>query len=210
MGGNRLRAWLRGRRAFGFGVLVGLLLTAAAVEAPYINWRSVAPPIDADSLLVRQDAKGDGRFGAPRSGRRRHRGVDLLAPLNSPVRAIRSGTVIEVGSHRGLGRFVEVAHGRGLTTLYAHLATAAVERGDRVAQGQVIGAVGKTGNARHPWISSHLHLEVARQGEVIDPSMLGLPVLASASNPEETDGRAFDFAQHGHPERSRTDGRGGE
>ncbi|MBI4341817.1 MAG: M23 family metallopeptidase [Candidatus Omnitrophica bacterium] len=189
MGGNRLR----GRRAFGFGVLVGLLLTAAAVEAPYVNWRSVAPPIDADQLLVRQDAKGDGRFGAPRSGRRSHRGIDLVAPLDSPVRAIRSGTVTRVGTHRGLGRFVELSHRRDLTSLYAHLATTTVTQGQRVTQGQAIGTVGKTGNARHPWISAHLHLEVTRRGEVIDPATVGLRVLAStAATEQEAHGRGGD------------------
>lgn len=181
------------RRPFWLGLAAGLALTVLALEAPYINWRTSVAPIDTDALHVRQDAKGDGRFGAPRSGRRRHRGVDLLAPLNSPVRAIRSGTVVEVGAHRGLGRFVKVSHGRGLTSLYAHLASTAVEQGDRVTQGQVIGAVGKTGNARHPWISSHLHLEIAREGEVIDPVVMGLEVLASASDTAQaTHGRGGD------------------
>jgi len=170
---------------FWLGLALGLILTVVAVQVPYINWRPVVYPIDADVLQVRQDAKGDGRFGASRSGRRSHRGVDLLAPLDSPVRAIRSGTVIEIGTHRGLGRFVEVSHGRGLTSLYAHLASTAVEQGDRVTQGQLLGTVGKTGNARHLWISSHLHLEVARRGEVVDPSTLGLRVLASTSDTEQ-------------------------
>lgn len=173
------------RRGFWVGLLVGLALTAAARETPYINWRAVASPIDGPQLLVRQDAKGDGRFGAPRSGRRSHRGVDLLAPLNSPVRAIRSGTVIRVGTHRGLGRFAELAHRGDLTSLYAHLATTTVTQGKRVTQGQVIGTVGKTGNARHPWIKSHLHLEVARHGDAIDPAMVGLRVLASTSTTEQ-------------------------
>jgi murein DD-endopeptidase MepM/ murein hydrolase activator NlpD len=169
------------RRVFGFGVLVGVAVLWVVLEWPYINWRYLAPPIDIDPLVVRQDAKGDGRFGAPRSGRQSHRGVDLLAPLGSPVRAIRSGTVIRVGTHRGLGRFVELAHRRDLTSLYAHLATTEVEPGDRVAQGQVLGTVGKTGNARHPWISPHVHLEVVSRGEAIDPATLGLQVLASTS-----------------------------
>lgn len=180
------------RRSFWAGLGLGLLLLFLVVEGRYINWRSVVPPIEADTLLVRQDAKGDGRFGASRSGRRHHRGVDLLAPMNSPVRAIRSGTVVGVGTHRGLGRFVEIAHGRSLTSLYAHLATTKVEKGDRVTQGQVIGAVGKTGNARHRWINPHLHLEVARGGEVIDPAVLGLRVLASSNTERINGGRGGD------------------
>jgi len=174
------------RRSFWAGLGLGLLLPLLAGEARYINWRSVVPPVEVDTLRVRQDAKGDGRFGAPRSGHRQHRGIDLLAPLNTPVRAIRSGTVVQVDTHRGgLGRYVEIAHGDGLTSLYAHLATATVEKGDRVVQGQRIGTVGKTGNARHRWIEPHLHLEVARWGEVFDPAALGLRVLASAPESEQ-------------------------
>jgi murein DD-endopeptidase MepM/ murein hydrolase activator NlpD len=175
------------------GVAAGLTLVIVVHEAPYLNWKPVVAPVQTHVLQMRQDAKGDGRFGAPRSGQRSHRGIDLLAPLNSPVRAIRSGTVTEVGTHRGLGHFVEVSHGGGLTSLYAHLASTTVEKGDRVVQGHMIGAVGKTGNARHPWISPHLHLEVARRGEVVDPATIGLQVLASTPRTAETtDGRGGD------------------
>ena len=196
MGANRapwLRAILIGRHSFWLGMLVGLTLAAVVVEVPYINWRVIVPPIDAEPLIVRQDAKGDGHFGAPRSGRRHHRGVDLLAPLGTPVRAIQSGRVIQVGIHRGLGHFVELSHRRDLTSLYAHLATTNVRQGDRVTQGHVIGTVGKTGNARHPWISPHVHVEVASHGEVIDPATLGLRVLAStAVTEQQTNGRGGD------------------
>ena len=173
------------RRGFGLGVFVGVAALWVACELPYVNWRRLVPPIDTAPLIVRQDAKGDGHFGAPRSGRRRHRGVDLLAPLGSPVRAIQSGRVTQVGTHRGLGHFVELVHRHDLTSLYAHLATTQVQQGDRVTQGQVIGTVGKTGNARHPWISPHVHVEVARGGAVIDPATLGLQVLASTPVTEQ-------------------------
>lgn len=175
---------MRGK-PFWLGMLAGLALTAAAVEAPYINWRFLTPPVDKQPLRLRHDAKGDGCFGAPRSGQRSHRGVDLLAPLNSPVRAIRSGTVIRTGTHRGLGHFIELSHRKNLTSLYAHLATTTVTQGQRVSQGQSIGTVGKTGNARHPSISPHLHLEIARGGEILDPSALGLRALASTSTAQE-------------------------
>ena len=168
--------------------------TWAAREAAYLNWQAVVPPVDARPLLIRHDAKGDGRFAAPRSGYRQHRGVDLAAEWGSPVRAIRSGTVTRVGLHRGLGRFVEVAHRRDLRSLYAHLNEVDVRVGERVRQGERIGTVGKTGNARHPWITPHVHLEVVRDGEPVDPQMLGLVMVSPQTTPAEGTMQASDEA----------------
>ena len=161
-------------RSWWIGLVVGCGVTAAICEAPYVNWRRVAAPVDRQPLMIRQDAKGDGRFASPRSGHRRHRGVDVVAPLGSPVRAIRSGTVVQIGVHRGLGRYVELEHRGQLHSLYAHLQQVEVEPGARVRQGQVLGSVGKTGNARHPWITPHLHVEVLKDGAPINPQLLGL------------------------------------
>ena len=173
--------------SFWVGLLLGCGVTAAAFELPYVNWHPVVPPLDANPLTIRYDAKGDGRFFAPRSGRRRHRGIDLSAPLQSPVRAIRSGTVIQVGSHRGLGRFVELEHRHRVHSLYAHLDQVSVEVGARVRQGQTIGTVGKTGNARHPWITPHLHLEVLQDGAPVNPQTLGLQVVDPAARTVDRD-----------------------
>jgi murein DD-endopeptidase MepM/ murein hydrolase activator NlpD len=112
-----------------------------------------------------------------------------MAPLGSPVRAMRSGLVVQVGTHRGLGRFIEVEHERNLKSLYAHLDEWKVTPDQRVMQGQVIGTVGKTGNARHPWIAPHVHVEVTRDGQPIDPTGLGLRVVASSTPQEQPDGR---------------------
>ena len=174
------------------GVLLGCAVTAVACELPYVNWHRVAAPVDQRPLMIRKDAKGDGRFAAPRSGGRRHRGVDLMAPLESPVRAVRSGIVVQVSSHRGLGRYVELEHRGEVHTLYAHLSTVQVEPGDRVRQGQVVGRVGKTGNARHAWITPHLHFEVVKRGVPVNPQLLGLRiadagVVAGSSRAEEPD-----------------------
>ena len=168
--------WL-GHWSFWAGLFVGGGIVAAALELPYVNWRPVAAPVDTPQLVVRQDAKGDGRFHSHRSGHRRHRGIDFAAPLDSPVRAIRSGTVVQVGLHRGLGRFVELEHQQQLRSLYAHLNTVCVDVGSRVRQGQRLGTVGKTGNAAHPWITPHLHLEVLKTEQPIDPQLIGLQVV---------------------------------
>ena len=167
-------------------LLFGCGLAVAALELPYINWRPVAAPVDTRPLVIRKDARGDGRFRSPRSGHRRHRGVDLVAQLNSPVRAIRSGRVVEVGFHRGLGRFIELEHGSALRSLYAHLSDVSVGPGTRVRQGEAIGAVGKTGNARHAWITPHLHLEVLQDGEPVDPQTLGVQAVGPSASWSES------------------------
>jgi len=176
------------RTPFWRGVVIGLGVAAAVLEGPYVNWRPVAPPVDQQPLFVRQDAKGDGRFGAPRSGHRVHRGIDLVAPLGSPVRAICSGTVMMIGTHRGFGRLIELDHRQSLTSLYAHLDDVKVTMGQRVKQGQIIGTIGKTGNARSPWVTPHLHLEVAKGGELIDPTTMGLRVVVASTREPRADG----------------------
>ena len=144
---------------------------------PYINWRPVAVPVDQPVLIIRHDGKGDGRFGSPRSGGRMHRGVDLEAPVGTPVRVIRSGVVEITMLHRGLGKYIQIRHDAELESIYAHLQTSLVTVGERVRQGQIIGTVGKTGNARHRVIKPHLHLEVLRRGQPFDPAALGLAMV---------------------------------
>jgi len=158
--------------------LVGFLIGAGSLWAGqtffFANWLPSVVPLEQEALLIRHDAKGSGSFGAPRSGNRRHRGVDLQAPVGTAVRAVRSGHVLEIGRHKGLGLFVALEHGHDVRSVYAHLQQTHVDVGQRVRQGQVIGAVGKTGNARHPSITPHLHFEVLRSGEPVDPASLGL------------------------------------
>ena len=177
------------RTPFWIGLVAGVGVAAGVLEGPYLNWQLLAPPVDEQPLFVRQDAKGDGRFGVPRSGHRVHRGIDLAAPLGSPVRAIRSGTVRMIGTHLGFGRFIELDHQQGLTSLYAHLDDVQVTMGQRVKQGQMIGTVGKTGNARSPWITPHLHLEVAKRDELIDPTTMGLRAVVASTKESPPDGR---------------------
>ena len=170
--------------------VIGLgLCVWAMLELPYVNWQPVVAPVDQLPLTVRQDAKGDGAYGAPRSGNRTHRGIDLVAPLGSPVRAIRSGRVIQAAPHRGLGDYIEIDHGEGWISLYAHMKSMLVKRGERIRQGQKIGLIGKTGNARHQWILPHVHLELTKDGERVDPHELGLTTLIAKEMPENVNAR---------------------
>lgn len=141
-------------------------------ELPYVNRAEFVAPLGLAPLTVRHDAKGSGHYGARRSGSRVHAGVDLLAKIGEPVYAIRSGRVREARYHRGLGYFCEVDHGEGFSSLYAHLSRLDVRRGMRVRQGQLLGAVGKSGNARSKWVAAHLHFELRRQGQAFDPATL--------------------------------------
>jgi len=167
----------RRRRTPRFWVILGTAAVVAAVGAwGWTEVTSLASPLETEPLVVREDAKGDGRFGAPRSGNRQHRGIDLEAPIGTTVKAIRTGWVAEVGGDRGLGTFVVLGHPGGLQSLYGHLEQAMVKPGRWVWRGQAIATVGKSGNARHPWITPHLHLEVSRTGRPINPTTLGLVV----------------------------------
>ncbi len=95
-----------------------------------------------------------------------HLGIDLAAGTGTPARAADSGVVVFSGwAYGGYGNMVVIDHGNGYQTLYAHLSQASVSCGRSVAQGQVIGLAGNTGNSTGP----HLHFEVRFQGGFVSP-----------------------------------------
>ncbi|HEY7725430.1 MAG TPA: M23 family metallopeptidase [Anaeromyxobacteraceae bacterium] len=95
-----------------------------------------------------------------------HRGVDLAAAEGTGVGAALDGVVRSAGDRAGYGLAVEVDHGNGLSTLYAHASELLVRDGERVTRGQPIARVGRTGRATGP----HLHLEVRQGGRQVDPA----------------------------------------
>lgn len=96
-----------------------------------------------------------------------HSGVDLAAATGTPVRATLAGVARVLVSAGGYGLHVVLDHGDGLSTLYGHLSAVAIADGETVAAGEVIGAVGSTGNSTGP----HLHFEIRRDGLPEDPSL---------------------------------------
>lgn len=124
-------------------------------------------------ILPVQDARRSARFGGQRilngEPRRPHYGVDLAAPVGTPVRAPAAGLVAfsETGLHFE-GGLILIDHGQGLITAYLHLSKALVKAGDSVTQGQVIGAVGKEGRATGP----HLCWRMKWHGRNLDPSLM--------------------------------------
>jgi murein DD-endopeptidase MepM/ murein hydrolase activator NlpD len=96
---------------------------------------------------------------------RAHRGVDYGAPTGTPVRSVGDGVVEFAGWQNGYGNVVKVQHGKGRSTLYAHLSRIDVRKGQTVDQGQNVGLVGSTGWATGP----HLHFEFQINGNHVDP-----------------------------------------
>ncbi|MFM6986219.1 MAG: peptidoglycan DD-metalloendopeptidase family protein [Hydrogenophaga sp.] len=105
------------------------------------------------------------RFHPVLGQQRAHLGVDYAAPTGTPVRAVGDGVISFSGVQRGYGNVVEITHRNQQTTLYAHLSRIDVRKGQRVGQGDLIGAVGSTGVSTGP----HLHFEFRDRGVHLDP-----------------------------------------
>ena len=104
------------------------------------------------------------RFGPRASGN--HTGLDIAAPTGTSIRAAASGTAIYVGwSNVGYGNHIIIDHGNGVHTLYGHCSELYVTEGQYINQGDVIAAVGSTGNSTGP----HLHLEIRVNGTRYNP-----------------------------------------
>lgn len=94
-----------------------------------------------------------------------HTGCDLAAPTGTPVYATGDGVVISAGWHSGYGQSIEIDHGYGYVTRYAHLSKIDVKRGAKIKRGHLIGKVGSTGLS----VSPHLHYEVLHNGKFVNP-----------------------------------------
>jgi len=104
------------------------------------------------------------RFGYRSSGL--HTGLDIAAPTGTSIKAAASGTVTYSGTGTtGYGNYIVISHGNGIQTYYAHCSALYVTAGEYVEQGQVIAAVGSTGNSTGP----HLHLEIRVDGTCQNP-----------------------------------------
>jgi murein DD-endopeptidase MepM/ murein hydrolase activator NlpD len=140
---------------------------------------------DAAGYHARSAVWSGSRFVAPLDGQPRvttpfgekgpywktgyHPGLDLRAAIGTPVKAIADGVVVGAGSegwNGGYGHYVEVDHGDGLASLYAHLSELNVEVGQSVRGGDLLALSGNTGASTGP----HLHLEVREHGVKKDPA----------------------------------------
>jgi len=144
------------------------LLLAAGVFYFY-NEPFACPVPGEGNLRIRNDGRGNGYFASERSGRRTHEGIDLLGDIGAPVLAARTGFVAAARRTRGMGNFIVLKHAGELTTIYGHLLSIYVQEKQFVWRGQIIGCIGKTGNANYRGILPHLHFEVRKGGIPVDP-----------------------------------------
>ena len=120
-------------------------------------------------------SRGSGRLTWPTKGRltsrfgkrwgRLHKGIDLANSKGTPIYAAESGKVIFTGRQGGYGNLIQIDHGGGMVTYYAHLSKIAVSKGKSVSRGQLIGYMGSTGYST----GSHLHFEVRINGNPKNP-----------------------------------------
>jgi len=143
-----------------------------------LAWKVIAEPIPrvvARGSRLMLASRGGGQLAWPargyvssRFGNRRggfHAGIDIATGYGAPVGAAEAGRVVYAGWRGAYGRVVEISHGGGVTTVYAHLSSIVVSVGQEVNRGQVLGYVGTSGNATGP----HLHFEVRVNGNPQNP-----------------------------------------
>ena len=188
----------------GAAVVLAAVITPAVAEQQRLDcattlpvsgeWR---PPFQ--QAYTRTSAFGM-RFHPIKHVRKLHSGIDLVSlPGPGPVVAASAGTVTAAGYRGGYGNAVDIDHGGGITTRYAHLARIhpGIAAGTPVAVGRVLGVEGSTGSST----GNHLHFEILSNGTPIDP----VPFMADHGAP--LDGRAVAPNTHGDP--MRPAGRGG-
>lgn len=138
----------------------------AKYEATYTSTTTVASLNGVKLTVTPVSGVITSRFGNRESIRSyAHSGLDIGAPKGTDIKAAASGTVAFAGWSGGYGNIVKISHGSGIQTYYAHCSELYVSTGDEVKAGDVIAAVGSTGNST----GNHLHFEVIKNGTSLNP-----------------------------------------
>ncbi len=156
------------KNAIVFALVLACILFFYILEGLYhVDKEGFMPPLEQE-IRIRYDGYGSGNFGARRHGST-HKGVDILAAQGTPIMAAKSGWAFKGKDEDGYGNYVRIYHAGDLMTLYAHMEKVNFRWVKRVRQGDVIGYVGTSGNARYEGMRPHVHMEVRLKGEAIDP-----------------------------------------
>ena len=143
----------------------------ATIQARLYEAEALAKVVDAMPLghPVENDTVLTSHFGVRRDPFTKrptfHEGLDFIGGTMAPIVATAAGTVIYAGQKGGYGRVVEIDHGHGFVTRYAHLKKTFVKRGQTVEKGDRVGGMGSTGRST----ATHLHYEIHFQGRAFDP-----------------------------------------
>ena len=142
---------------WGFGISADAVAPSRSVAVPSLY------PVDMTNV---RRSSGFGARKAPLAGAStNHKGIDLAAPIGTPIYATADGTISRSGWASGYGKLVIINHGNGIESRYAHMSARSVNDGEAVKKGDIIGYVGSTGNSTGP----HLHYEVRVEGVAINP-----------------------------------------
>ncbi len=160
---------------------------ASSSKGQYYNFdgQSLRKAFLASPLEFTRMSSGYGiRVHPITNDKRAHKGIDYAAPTGTPIRTVGDGVVEFAGNQRGYGNVIEIKHRDGKSTLFAHLSRIGVQKGQKVEQGDIIGAVGSTGFSTGP----HLHFEFRIDGEHRDPLTIvaeggGSQPLSAAAKP---------------------------
>ena len=140
-----------------------LVLLAKNKETMLENLPAIQPVLNKNLMRM---ASGYGwRIDPIYHTRRFHAGMDFTAPIGTDIYATGNGTVSGAGWEQGYGNCVQINHGYGYVTLYAHMNAIKVRVGQKLKRGDVIGMIGNTGKSTGP----HLHYEVHYKGEIMNP-----------------------------------------
>lgn len=143
-------------------------LEVGAKELSFLMTIPSIQPVENPELTKLVSGFGN-RINPFHKGNYKHPGVDFAAPRGTPVVATAKGIVVDIqrGStlQAGYGNFVEIDHGNGIITRYAHMEDVQVRVGQRLTKGFVIGTVGMSGGA----VAPHVHYEIIRHGKQVDP-----------------------------------------